>query len=101
MALTRRDLLSRGALLVAAGLTAPSFLTRTALALNGTNAVASTSTNKILVAVQLSGGNDGLNTLVPFADPGYAQYRSSLAIPTSDILPLTDSLGLHPALAGL
>jgi uncharacterized protein (DUF1501 family) len=98
MAFTRRDLLSRGALLVAAGLTAPSFITRTALALQSSPPSAR---NKILVAVQLSGGNDGLNTLIPFADPAYYQLRSTLAIPTSDILPLTDSLGLHPALGKL
>ncbi|HYY89087.1 MAG TPA: DUF1501 domain-containing protein [Chloroflexota bacterium] len=98
MTLTRRDLVSRGALLVAAGLTAPSFLARTALALHTDTAAARP---KILVAVQLSGGNDGLNTLIPFADPGYYQLRSSLAIPTTEILPLTDSLGLHPRLANL
>ena len=40
-------------------------------------------------------------TLIPFADPAYYQLRSTLAIPTSDILPLTDSLGLHPALGKL
>ena len=57
--------------------------------------------NKILVVLQLTGGNDGLNTLIPFADPGYAQFRSSLAMPTTDVLPLTDSVGLHPKLAGL
>src|SRR5919202_1632764 len=107
MALTRRDLLSRGALLVATGLSAPSFLARTALALNGDVldqvpvTLDPSRGNKILVAVQLSGGNDGLNTLIPFADPTYYQLRSSLAIPTSDILPLTDSVGLHPGLAGL
>jgi uncharacterized protein (DUF1501 family) len=107
MALTRRNLLSRGALLVATGLTAPSFIARTALALNGDVlgqvpvTVDPTRRNKILVAVQLSGGNDGLNTLIPFADPGYYQFRSSLAIPTSDIVPLTDTLGLHPGLTKL
>src|SRR5262245_59568724 len=107
MALTRRDLLGRGALLVAAGLTAPSFIARTALALNGDviSQVPTTSDptrrNKVLVAVQLSGGNDGLNTLIPFGDPAYYQLRSSLAIPTSQILPLTDSIGLHPGLARL
>jgi uncharacterized protein (DUF1501 family) len=98
MAFTRRDLLSRGALLVAAGLTAPSFIARTALALQGSPPAAR---NKVFVAVQLSGGNDGLNTLIPFADPAYYQLRSSLAIPTSEILPITDSLGLHPSLGKL
>ncbi len=108
MTFTRRSLLGRGALLVAAGLTAPSFIARTALALNGEIAadqvpatVDPARRNNILVAVQLTGGNDGLNTLIPFADPGYYQFRSSLAIPTADILPLTDSIGLHPRLTGL
>ena len=100
MPLTRRDLLGRGALLVAAGLTAPSFLARTAIALHS-QAIPANKSKNILVAVQMSGGNDGLNTVIPFADPGYYQYRSSLAIPTSDILSLTDSIGLHPNLAGL
>src|SRR5919199_6217761 len=103
MPLTRRSLLSRGALLVAAGLTAPSFLARTALALNPETAAQPSRPggSKILVALQLSGGNDGLNTLVPFADPGYYQHRSSLAIPASDVLPLTDGVGLHPRLGKL
>jgi uncharacterized protein (DUF1501 family) len=97
--LTRRSLVSRGAVLVAAGLTAPSFLARTAVALS--SAPAAANGRKILVGVQLSGGNDGLNTLIPFTDPGYYQFRSSLAIPGSEILPLTDSVGLHPRLTGL
>jgi uncharacterized protein (DUF1501 family) len=98
MAFTRRQILSRGALLVAAGLTAPSFITRTAIAVSSQQALTS---DKILVALQLSGGNDGLNTVVPFGDPGYYSARNSLAIPTSDILPITDSVGLHPKLTGL
>src|SRR3954453_2607839 len=108
MTFTRRNLLSRGAVLVAAGLTAPSFIARTAMALQtevpGGQVPVTVNPlrrNKILVAVQLSGGNDGLNTLIPFADPAYYQLRSTLAIHTSDVLPLTDTLGLHPALGKL
>jgi uncharacterized protein (DUF1501 family) len=104
MALTRRSLLSRGALLVTAGLTAPSFLARTALAINPEIAAApldQTRRAKILVALQMTGGNDGLNTLIPFTEPAYYQYRSSLAIPQSEVLPLTDSVGLHPRLGKL
>jgi len=97
MPITRRDLLSRGALLVASGLVAPSFITRTALALAQSTAPA----NRILVVVQLSGGNDGLNTLVPFGEPEYYQLRSSLAIPAADVLPITDRLGLHPNLRAM
>jgi uncharacterized protein (DUF1501 family) len=94
MSITRRDLLSRGALLVASGLVAPSFVARIALAL----AQSTASPKRVLVVVQLSGGNDGLNTLIPFAEPEYYQLRSSLAVPATEVLPLTDRLGLHPQL---
>src|SRR5215470_9905957 len=97
MPISRRDLLSRGALLVASGLVAPSFITRTALALGQATA----PTNRILVVVQLSGGNDGLNTVVPFGEPEYYELRSSLAVPASTVLPLTGRLGLHPSLQDL
>ena len=68
MAFTRRSLMNRGALLVAAGLLAPSFLTRTALALddgqtnplNAAAASAPTKNNRILVVLQLSGGKPPL-----------------------------------------
>jgi uncharacterized protein (DUF1501 family) len=95
MPLTRRQLLGRGALLVTAGFLAPSFITRTALALQGS------TSNKILVVLQLSGGNDGVNTLVPFADPGYARLRPSLGIAPGEVLPLSDQVGLHPGLGKL
>jgi uncharacterized protein (DUF1501 family) len=97
MPLTRRRLLNGGALLVASGFLAPSFVTRTALALDQAKAQAQASA-KILVVLQLSGGNDGLNTVVPFADPGYAQLRPSLGV-ADQALRLTDQLGLHPNLA--
>ncbi|HEY3058401.1 MAG TPA: DUF1501 domain-containing protein [Chloroflexota bacterium] len=96
MSFTRRDLLSKGALLVASGLVAPSFITRTALAL--AQAQQPAGRNRVLVIVQLSGGNDGLNTLVPFADPEYYKLRSSLAVPANSLLPITDFVGLHPQL---
>ncbi len=54
----------------------------------------------ILVVVQLSGGNDGLNTVVPFQDKRYRQARPKLAIPAADVLKLSEGLGLHPALRG-
>ncbi|MEZ6127662.1 MAG: DUF1501 domain-containing protein [Planctomycetaceae bacterium] len=53
---------------------------------------------RILVVVQLSGGNDGLNTVIPYADENYAKYREKLRVPTTQIIRLNDSLGLHPAL---
>src|SRR5919197_3722445 len=101
MPLTRRSLISRGALLVTAGLLAPSFITRTALALDGPIAIDPTKKNRVLVVLQLSGGNDGINTLIPFGDPNYAKLRPTLGLGSNEVLPLTDTVGLHPGLAKL
>jgi len=54
--------------------------------------------NKRLVVIQMSGGNDGLNTVVPYRNDDYYSMRPNIAIPKSDILSLTDELGLNPAL---
>src|SRR5712691_6556142 len=104
MAFTRRSLIGRGALLVASGFLAPSFITRTAIALgnpaaqSGPVVLDASKKKNILVVLQLSGGNDGINTLIPFGDANYAKYRPTLGIPTGDVLKLTDSVGLHPSL---
>ena len=55
----------------------------------------------ILVVVQLTGGNDGLNTVVPFNHDGYRKARPKLAIPAKDVLKINESLGLHPSAKGL
>ncbi len=107
MVLSRRSLLGRGALLVASGFLAPSFITRTAMALDsqasplGPVALDASKQNLILVVLQLSGGNDGVNTLIPFADANYAKLRPSLGFATNEVLHLTDSVGLNPNLAKL
>jgi uncharacterized protein (DUF1501 family) len=54
---------------------------------------------RVLLLLELRGGNDGLNTVVPWRDPLYRQARSRLAL--EQPLPLSDGLGLHPALAPL
>ncbi len=56
---------------------------------------------KNLVIIQWSGGNDGLNTLVPFHNDLYYKNRPSLAIPKNKVLKLTDELGFNPMLAGM
>ncbi len=56
---------------------------------------------KALVIVELDGGNDGLNTVIPFADPRYFELRPTLAIARDRILRLDARTGLHPSLAPL
>lgn len=56
---------------------------------------------RLLVVIQLSGGNDGLNTVVPYADESYRRLRPSLAIDRTSALKIDSALGLHPRLAGL
>jgi len=52
--------------------------------------------NTILVVVQLTGGNDGLNTVVPYADDAYASSRPTLALPANQLHKIDSQLGFHP-----
>ncbi len=56
--------------------------------------------DRILVVVELSGGNDGLNTLVPYGDDRYYQLRPTLGIPARSLRTIDDHFGFHPALSG-
>ena len=68
---TRRGFL-RTSTLLALGPTVPEFLARAA------RAVPPQRDRRVLVVIELNGGNDGINTVVPFADEGYAKHRLSL-----------------------
>ena len=61
----------------------------------------STVKDPVLAVMSLSGGNDGLNTVIPYNDPNYRDYRKALGIPEDQIIPITDQLGFHPAMAPL
>lgn len=109
-AFTRRAFLSgsaKGAILASAAATLPAFLQRSAFALAPKAGVASAPADeRILVVVQLAGGNDGLNTVVPFMDSAYHKLRPSIGIGEKSVLRLaksgpTSGLGLHPQLAGM
>jgi uncharacterized protein (DUF1501 family) len=57
--------------------------------------------DRVLVVVNFQGGNDGLNTVVPFASQAYYKYRPSLAVPQGDVLRINDAIGLNPELKPL
>src|SRR3954469_4358404 len=54
-----------------------------------------------LVVVELTGGNDGLNTVIPYRDDAYHRARPTLRVAPGKVLKLDDVLGLHPAMTGL
>jgi uncharacterized protein (DUF1501 family) len=70
-------------------------------ALAQTNSTANAAYKKLLVLVELKGANDGLNTLVPYADPAYATLRPTVQIKRDQVLQLSDRVGLHPSLEPL
>jgi uncharacterized protein (DUF1501 family) len=57
--------------------------------------------DNVLVVVQMAGGNDGLNTVVPYSDDQYHRVRPVINIPANAVLKINDRIGLNPALAGL
>jgi uncharacterized protein (DUF1501 family) len=91
-----------GAILLGLGALAPAFLHRTAHTL-GAAPIASTTPGRkrALVVVQLGGGNDGLNTVIPYSNDLYYQARPTISVPKSDVLHLSDEVGLNPALVDL
>lgn len=103
---TRRLFLQRGVTLASAAVTIPSFLQRSALAMTNwdpsLSSQAGVPEDRILVVVQLAGGNDGLNTVVPFSIGRYYDARKGIAIPEHQTLRLgSTGVGLHPKLDGL
>ena len=91
----RRDFLKSSAV-VSASMMMPAFLK----ANMGIPAYGSRS-GKILVVIQLSGGNDGLNTVIPYRNDIYYRERPTLSIPSKEVLQLDMNLGLHPSMSAL
>lgn len=98
--ISRRDFLKSSAI-IAVGVAAPPWLASIAKAdvfrLSKGGVI---DPDNILVVCQLSGGNDGLNTVIPWTNADYYQYRPSLAVPEAEVLKIDDALGLHPSLTG-
>lgn len=63
---------------------------------------AAAATDRVLVLIQLNGGNDGINTVIPLDQySAYMAARSNIAIPENSVLKLSDATGLHPAMTGM
>ncbi len=94
--LDRREFLLRSlqtSSLLAVGASVPGFVASTARA-------APPGKNNILVVVELSGGNDGLNTVVPYADDLYHKARPTLRFRKEQVIRVDDHIGLNPAMRG-
>ena len=100
---SRREFLMRGLYGMGVGATLPLVLSRTSAAL-AAQAIAGTSVEKhperILVVVELSGGNDGLNTVVPYGDAAYYRARPKLGIRERDVITVAPGIGFHPSMVG-
>ena len=111
-AYTRRLFLQRGCALASLAATVPYFVERSALGMLGDPALSSNPgvpEDRVLVVVQLGGGNDGLNTVIPYGDPEYFRARPQIAVrapgatgtaPIALELDPSVGLGLHASLVG-
>lgn len=100
MPLNRREFFFQGAGLATVSAMVPRF------PILGTRyleeSVAAGDASRVLVVIELAGGNDGLNTVVPYTDTLYTgTYRKTIGVPASDVLDLDGRLGLNPAMAGM
>lgn len=95
---TRRQFLRHSALGGSLVATVPSFIAATFDQLNAAESKAKDA--PILVVLQLAGGNDGLNTCIPFANDHYQKARPTLGLKPTEVLRIDDHHGFHPALKG-
>ena len=89
--LSRRQFLTRslqGASLLTLSSAVPQFIARTAMA-------AEPGKDNILVVVEMQGGNDGLNTVIPYADELYPKFRSTLRQTKNEVIKINDHIGLN------
>lgn len=93
----RRNFLSRSALATAGTMLIPNFLKAFEQQHLNTRGLS----HKKLVIIQLSGGNDGLNTVVPFRNDSYYKLRPKLAVDAAQVLRLTDEQGFNPVMTGM
>jgi uncharacterized protein (DUF1501 family) len=104
--LTRRAFLRTSLMGAALSWTVPVFFQQTCMVmhLQGADSALQPATGRdhpILVVIQLAGGNDGINTVIPLEDDLYFKSRPTIGIPKNRVLPLLPGIGLHPSLGPL
>lgn len=98
---TRRDVLKTGGM-IAVGLMAPPWLSAIAKGdMVRTSRGRAIDPDTVLVVCQLTGGNDGLNTVIPHSLDAYYKARPVLGIPADKVLKIDQNLGFHPAMTGM
>ena len=99
MSVSRRDFLKKSATTVAVGLAVPPWLAKMVWAEGG--GFADGRANRSLVVIQLTGGNDGLNTVIPYTNDAYIKNRPTLGFNDQKVLHLTSEIGLNPVMSGM
>ena len=94
--MNRRNLIKAGLTAIGGGLVVPNAFAQAAQSV----AAEAAAQGKILVVLELSGGNDGLNTVVPYADDAYYRHRPNIAIPENRVRKIDDHFGFNPGMAG-
>lgn len=109
-AYTRRAFIGHGVTFASAAVFVPAFLQRSAAAMaqasgaSRTTSIPGVPEGNILVVIQLGGGNDGLNTVIPYTEDAYHRARNTIAIRQNSVLRLNNKgldIGLHPALSAV
>ena len=96
----RIDFLKRSIMFAGGAMVVPRFF-HPILAQTSQRTLREAFNNKTVVIINLSGGNDGLNTVIPYSNDIYHQLRPSIAIPQNQVLQLSNTLGLHPDMSAL
>ena len=98
MYITRRQLLKSSLALIPSSAFLPAAFQRAATQSTLKSNPITAISDRVLIVVQMAGGNDGLNTVIPFANGLYYDHRPNLAIPEDQVIPLNADVGLHPSL---
>jgi uncharacterized protein (DUF1501 family) len=98
---SRRSFISKSLGIAVLGGTLPSFLRTAAFAQPLPALGTSIDPGNVLVVIQMAGGNDGLNTIVPYSDDAYHRVRPAIGVAETRVLKIDDRIGLNPVMTGL